>query len=573
MAANKAGLEVFISYSQKDENFRDTLVTFLTPLELDSIVRIWHDQKLVPGQDWDEEITKKLTSSDIVLLLLSADFLASDYIRIKELKIAFDRHEKREAVVIPIVVRPCPWKRYKKLSELQALPKGGKAISTWENEDEAFNNVFEGIEKAITQINTFLELPQDTQDKTRHSPYPRDIDSVQVIKLIGKPISFVQNARYKVEDDRYGEKIIVDTIHAGDAVPERFLKYFATPESKNWHTWEKDWGANHIAAKLTEKLNLIGFYKVEIARALLDFGRFPGSTSPEKMVQMERHMNRLSINPPFTQLLNYEEKKLLLREYDAMSDALEELVLKAVLRIGIHTYDKENPPHFEHHDTGTERPLASVIYRSLAYQTQAHMPYGLFDPLYPDELGEFTTDPILIDLISLELQRAGIRVAHNFPYSFPSGSIEVRAQVWTFFQYLKGIFIRDKPETKNIKSYENVWRMLLDTNLRDGDSEIYRSFIHKFRTPPKGYEQKCSEALAAYNDIQEFLLKNKSKILNDYGKDKSHFSSLAIEVRKDFVWDFENMEPIDENIEKVTSHFANAINTYFQGYFNDEKPI
>jgi hypothetical protein len=62
----------------------------------------------------------------------------------------------------------------------------------------------------------------------------------------------------------------------------------------------------------------------------------------------------------------------------------------------------------------------------------------------------------------------------------------------------------------------------------------------------------------------------RTTILNDYQKDKSHFTSIAIEVRKDFVWDFDNMEPIDENIEKVATHFANAINTYFEGYFNEE---
>jgi hypothetical protein len=369
-AENKNGLEIFISYSHKDQEYRDKLVTFLTPLEFDNIIRVWHDQKIMPGQDWDKEITKTLAKSDIVLLLLSADFLASNYIRVKELKIAFERHAKQEAVVIPIIIRPCPWKRHQKLSELQALPKGGKAVSLWEDEDDALNNVFEGIEKAITHINTFLELPQDTQEKTRHSSFPREIDSIQVVRLSTPPVIFVQNPRYKAEDDRYGEKIVVDTIHAGDAVPERFLKYFSKPESKNWYSWEKDWGANYVAAKLAEKLNLKGFYKVEIARALLDFGRFPGSTSTEKKLLIEQHMNRLSINPPFNYSLSYEEKKLLLKEYDTISDKYEEFIPKTTLRIGIHTYDKENPSFFEDRESGTERPVASVIYRSLAYQTQ-----------------------------------------------------------------------------------------------------------------------------------------------------------------------------------------------------------
>lgn len=572
-AENESGLAIFISYSSEDQYFRDKMVTFLTPLEFDGIINVWHDQKITPGWDWNEEITKKLTSSDIVLLLLSANFLASDYIRINELKTALERHEKREAVVIPIVIRPCPWSRNQNLTKLLALPRNGDPISIWPNEDSAFLHVFEEIEKAITQINKFLKLPQDTQDKTRHSPYPRHIDSSEIVKLSGDPVVFVRNTRYKAEDDQYEERIVVDTIHAGDAVPERYLKHFEKPESKNWHAREKDWGANYVAAKLAEKLNLRGFYKVQIARSLLDFGRFPGCTSPEKKMFMERHMNRLSINPPFTQLLNYEEKKLLLREYDTISDKFEEIVPKATLQIGIHTYDKENPTYSEDQLTGTVRPLASVIYRSLAYQMRTHMPYGLFDPLFPDELSEFTADPVLIDLISLELQRADIRVAHNFPYSFPSGSVEVRAQIWTFFQYLKEIFTKENPDTKEIDSYKNIWRMFLDTNLRDGDSEIYRSFIHKYRTPPKGYEQKCSEALAAYHDVQGFLQKNELKILNDYRNDKSRFNSIAIEVRKDFIWDFEEMGPIDENVEKVATHFANAINTYFEGYFDEEKTV
>ena len=113
------------------------------------------------------------------------------------------------------------------------------------------------------------------------------------------------------------------------------------------------------------------------------------------------------------------------------------------MKIAIHTYDR-------YIESGTERPATSIMTRSIGYQTESEMPFGLFDPLYPDVLSEFTADRVLRDRISLTLEKKQIPVAHNYPYCLPEGSLEVRYQVWAFFHalqdgILKGVFVLAVP--------------------------------------------------------------------------------------------------------------------------------
>lgn len=141
-------LKLFISYSHKDERFKDQLTTHLTSLKRRGIVNEWHDRKLIAGEEWDKVIKQELLDSDIILLLISADFLASNYCYDIEIKKAMERHEQGEAKVIPIIVRPCDWKDLP-FSKIQGLPKDGKALSTWADIDEGYLNIIEGIKAGI----------------------------------------------------------------------------------------------------------------------------------------------------------------------------------------------------------------------------------------------------------------------------------------------------------------------------------------------------------------------------------------------------------------------------------------
>lgn len=135
---------IFISYSHKDESFKDELVKHLHPFELTQKAKVWHDGMIGAGIYWDKTIKGNLEKADIVLLLVSSDALTSEYINNVEIKKSMERNKKGENIVIPVVLRPCNW-TILPIGNIQALPKGGKAISTWNNQDEAYENVAKGL--------------------------------------------------------------------------------------------------------------------------------------------------------------------------------------------------------------------------------------------------------------------------------------------------------------------------------------------------------------------------------------------------------------------------------------------
>ena len=104
-------LELFYSYSHKDEELRDQLENHLAMLKREGVISGWHDRRISAGQEWDGEIDDHLNSVEIILLLVSSDFLASNYCYDIEVKRAMERHEAGEARVIPIILRPCDWQR------------------------------------------------------------------------------------------------------------------------------------------------------------------------------------------------------------------------------------------------------------------------------------------------------------------------------------------------------------------------------------------------------------------------------------------------------------------------------
>ena len=141
-------IQIFYSYAHKDERFRKQLEEHLTGLKREGIIHGWHDRNITAGQEWANEIDKNLEASQVILLLISASFIASDYCYAKEMIRAIEKHSTSEARVLPIIIRPCDWSN-KPFSKLQALPKDGKPITKWSNRDEAWTDVAIGIRKAI----------------------------------------------------------------------------------------------------------------------------------------------------------------------------------------------------------------------------------------------------------------------------------------------------------------------------------------------------------------------------------------------------------------------------------------
>lgn len=152
------GIRVFISYSHRDESFRKELETHLKILQQRGLIDVWSDRDIDAGDDWRQRIDDNLERADIIMLLVSADFNASDYCREKELKRALEREKNGQAVVIPVIVRDANLNEAP-FSYLQYLPEGGKAVALWgEHKDSAWRNVSEGIEKVAKELSKFGQI-------------------------------------------------------------------------------------------------------------------------------------------------------------------------------------------------------------------------------------------------------------------------------------------------------------------------------------------------------------------------------------------------------------------------------
>jgi TIR domain len=151
-AAVLAGRSVFVSYAHKDERYRQRLEISLIQLQRDGLINIWHDRKILPGQEWDQEIDRNLESAEIILLLVSPDFLGSDYAYGREMLRALERHQSRSAIVIPIILRPSDW-QHGPLAPLQALPSDGRPVARWSDRDQAWLDVAQGLRRLIQRQN------------------------------------------------------------------------------------------------------------------------------------------------------------------------------------------------------------------------------------------------------------------------------------------------------------------------------------------------------------------------------------------------------------------------------------
>src|SRR5947209_4150426 len=147
---NKA-IKLFYSYSHKDEKLRDLLETHLALLKRRRVISGWHDRRIGAGNEWAGEIDEHMKSSDIILLLVSANFIASKYCYDVELKLALKRHRAGEARVIPVILRPCDLTGVP-FGKLQSLPKDRQPVTKWPNRDDAFTDIANGIRRVAEEL-------------------------------------------------------------------------------------------------------------------------------------------------------------------------------------------------------------------------------------------------------------------------------------------------------------------------------------------------------------------------------------------------------------------------------------
>lgn len=167
-------IKIFCCYANKDRVLLNSLKIHLMSLQRQNLVTTWADTDISPGANWEQEISKHINTAQIILLLVSPDFLASDYCYSKEMAQALERDKRGDACVIPIILRPVYWQETP-FHKLQALPKNAKPLKKWSNIDDGFLSVVEGIRLAIKNLPQQPSVntsPQPTTNRTAMQPKP-----------------------------------------------------------------------------------------------------------------------------------------------------------------------------------------------------------------------------------------------------------------------------------------------------------------------------------------------------------------------------------------------------------------
>ena len=359
-----------------------------------------------------------------------------------------------------------------------------------------------------------------------------------------------------------GAGALVFTIHDGSQVPrdlfgERSEEVLARSDVETAYVQERDWGANLVARHLAREIGSASYLRVNLARAVMDFGRFPGCSS----VGAE-YLRRHAVFPPIEQLLSEEQRhEMLARYYDSASQAFVQHFSDKLITVAVHSYDPTNR-------SGTRRPEVGLVTRSLEYQLNSTMPPYIFDPLFPPELCEATCQRLVTYQALADLERDGWYTALNYPYIMPEGSVEIRAQVWFFFRYLRREFSQAFPQTLSAPAYQRVWQMLLDVVRRSAESERLRGTLHRYREAPRGSEALFAEARKAYREIARFLTSHRADLLDRYRFTSERLSCLGIEIRKDLLCQIEGDRVVGmrdeaaETAQRIASRIAPAVRSY-----------
>jgi len=156
-AAGGEPVKIFVSYSHRDDELRAELESHLKLFQRLGLIRAWHDRLITPGEEWKGEIDRNMADADLILMLISPDFLGSDYCYETEMPRALEKHRSGQAVVVPIIVRSCQWQRTP-LADLQVLPRDGRPIRLWRNRDSAWSDVAEKLGSIIVGFRKSRDL-------------------------------------------------------------------------------------------------------------------------------------------------------------------------------------------------------------------------------------------------------------------------------------------------------------------------------------------------------------------------------------------------------------------------------
>lgn len=187
-------MKAFISYSHADQRFLDRLHVHLKQLQRDSLISTWTDKDILAGGKLDNEISQSLQNSQLFIALLSPDYISSNYCYEKEFQEALRMQQEDNLTIIPIVVEDCDWLNTP-FKQFKALPKDGKPVSQWSNENTAFLNVIQEIRNLLSTSSLITAKPSKKQKVNSPKNYKikKTFDSIQKLEFQEKTFKEVEN--------------------------------------------------------------------------------------------------------------------------------------------------------------------------------------------------------------------------------------------------------------------------------------------------------------------------------------------------------------------------------------------
>ncbi len=176
-------ISLVFSYSHVDEELRNELEKHLSPLKRMGKITTWHDRRIDPGQEFEHQIDHYFSEADIILLLISSDFIGSDYCYQVEMTNAMERHKRGEVVVIPVILRECAWHQLP-FGSIMAATIDGKPIIKFASHDEGYVQVVDAVSRAIAS----MEAKKSLQSAHVPSPAPGNL-GYQATEIVFTPRS------------------------------------------------------------------------------------------------------------------------------------------------------------------------------------------------------------------------------------------------------------------------------------------------------------------------------------------------------------------------------------------------
>jgi formylglycine-generating enzyme required for sulfatase activity len=241
-----APLKTFIIYARADAVFKDELLAHLHLFVENALIEKWVDSDLLPGEDWEKTIERELEAAHLVLMLVSADALRSEFIRKKELKTALEKKRAGNARVVPILVRDCMWKLHADLSEIQLLPKDEngriRGVSGWISRDSAWTSVCDELYTLILELRSALEkgaaeearrAAEEAEKHRQHAEQER-----------------TERSRHR-RDEAFWKTVLAETAATDDQLHKIVLyeSYLHDPDFRN-HRAEAEEAAEEVQAEL-----------------------------------------------------------------------------------------------------------------------------------------------------------------------------------------------------------------------------------------------------------------------------------------------------------------------------------